>query len=145
VCTVSTSIDDDPLSSIKNSANDTLNEADINHLKSTKHRVLPKPDVVLCCIALFDNCEEQRLWFLEIELWCSGHINLHDLLKFSKERASTMSSCLFLDLMLRSTVASYCEGVIILGGENRKCDFNKTHTNIVAHEELVLTILGEIP
>ena len=41
MCTFSASINDDPLPSVENPANDTLNESNINCLKSTEFLVLP--------------------------------------------------------------------------------------------------------
>ena len=58
VRTFSTSVNNDPLSSVKNSANEALNEAKVNRLKSAKGCILPKPLLALCRIALFDDCKE---------------------------------------------------------------------------------------
>ena len=86
MCTRSTSVNDNPFSSVKNPANDTLNESDVDRLKSAEFDILPKPFPALCCVALLDNCKEQDLWFLEVELRRRRYVDLDDPLKFSKER-----------------------------------------------------------
>jgi hypothetical protein len=68
VCTGSASVNDDPFPSVKNPANNTLNESNVNHLKSTKFDVLPEPLPGPRCVALLDDCEEQGLRFLKVEL-----------------------------------------------------------------------------
>jgi hypothetical protein len=102
MCMVSTPVNDNPLPSVENAADDALNEANVNRLKPTKFGVLPEPILALCCIALFDDCEEQRLRFVEVELWRDWHINLDNPLKFSKE---------ILELHIRLFVLGPCVAV----------------------------------
>ena len=71
------------VTSVKNPANNTLNETKVNSLKPTS--VLPKSLPAPCCIALLDDHEEQGLWFLEAKLWHCRHVDLHNPLKLSEE------------------------------------------------------------
>ena len=67
--TVSTVVDNDPLPPVKNPANYTLNESDVDRLESTKHGVHVLPESLLPShFALLDNCEEKCLGFLDVEL-----------------------------------------------------------------------------
>src|ERR1700733_11831923 len=85
MCVVSASVNNDPLSSVKNSADDALNEHHVNRLKAAEHGVLPKPILGSSRVALFDYREEQCLRFLEVELRCCRYIDLQNSLKFPQK------------------------------------------------------------
>jgi hypothetical protein len=86
VCMVSTSVDNDPLPSVENAANNALNKAKVHRLKSAKCCVLPETIPALDRVALFDDREEQCLWLLEAEPWGCKDVDFYDPLKFSEER-----------------------------------------------------------
>jgi hypothetical protein len=85
MCMVPTSVNNDPLPSIENSADNALDEADVNCFEATECGVLPKPIIASRGVALFDDGEEQCLRFLEVEPWCPRHIDFDNSLKFPKE------------------------------------------------------------
>ena len=62
MCAVPTSVNNDPLTSVKNPANNTLNETKVNSLEPTKNCVLPKSLPALCRIALLDDTGGKGAW-----------------------------------------------------------------------------------